>query len=148
MNFAPSFAVINMQNSYQTDLWKLTVSAPWQLRQVDQCIEITQPEGMGAIHISAARKQKGLVSDDDLRNSAAKELPEGEELSEAFFGEFTGFSTSYTDWHTDTFWKKWWLGNRDVMLYLTYNCNRGDEELELPYAEKLLTHLEPRRTLL
>jgi hypothetical protein len=134
---------MDMQHLYQSTLWQLMVLPPWRAQKVEQCVEITQPEGTGALHISEARKQKGVVSESDLRSTAAKDLAQEEELLACSVGGFTGLSASYADWHTDIFWKKWWLRSGAVMLYVTYNCSRGDEEFELEQAETLLAGLEP-----
>jgi hypothetical protein len=134
---------MEMRPFYQSSLWQMTVLPPWQLQQVDQCVEITEPDGIGAIHISAARKHNGSVSESDLQDSAGQDLPDETELIPVSLGGFTGFSASYIDEHTDTFWKKWWLGSGPVMLYVTYSCDRGDEEFELAQAEEILNQLQP-----
>lgn len=132
-----------MQYLYQSTLWQLTVLPPWRAQKVEQSVEITQPEGTGALHISEARKQDGVVSESDLRSTAAKDLPQDVELLACSFGGFTGLSASYAALHTGIFWKKWWLRSGAVMLYVTYNCSRGDEEYELDQAEALLAGLKP-----
>jgi hypothetical protein len=134
---------MDKQHLYRSSIWQLTVLPPWQLEKADQCVEITQPEGIGALHISAAQKDHGNVSESDLQEFTTKELPEDVQLATASFGKFFGYGASYTDRHTDIFWKKWWLGCGAVMLYVTYNCSRGDEEFELAQVESLLTGLEP-----
>jgi len=34
------------------------------------------------------------------------------------------------------YWRKWFVRSGRVMLFITYNCKRGDEELEKPQVRQ------------
>jgi hypothetical protein len=117
---------------------------PWTAHDVGDCIEITLPEGAGALHISAARKQ-AAVADPDLHEFAEEELPSGSSLEPASAGDFVGVSAEYVDWSDTRFWKKWWLRTGPLMLYITYTCTRGDEHIEEDDVERILSSLAVRQ---
>ncbi len=96
------------------------------------------------MHISSARKSSGGVSDSELAAELAKNLPEDSECSRTACGSFPGFVAEYTDWHSDAYWRKWMLGCGSVMLFITYTCKRGEEDLEADEAASLLHTLKIR----
>ena len=114
------------------------------MRDVGDCVEITQPEGTGALHISAARKQSD-VADADLREFAEAELPSNTPVEPVSVGDFSGVTAEYVDWSTSAFWKKWWIRVGSLMLYVTYTCSRGDEEIEEDDVQRILSSLATRQ---
>jgi hypothetical protein len=126
--------------TFRAGSWKVDVRSPWIARDVDRCVEITQPEGTGALHISAARKESDVV-DPDLREFASSEIPSGIAVEATAAGNFTGVTAEYVDWNTTAYWKKWWLRSGSLMLYVTYTCRRGDEEIEADDVEQMVSTL-------
>ena len=133
-----------MHPIFERPSWTLSLGAPWRAKEVDACIEITQPDGVGALHISSAHKRSGNVGEDETLSQTKTGSSVDSEIEPAQFGEFVGHASEYVDWHTDRFWKKWFLGCRSDLLFVSYTCKRGDEELELPQVIELLKSLRTR----
>jgi len=136
--------VRSVATTFRSQSWAVDVPPPWTAHDVEHCIEITRPEGTGALHISAARKQSP-VADPDLRAFAEEEVPSGTSLESASAGDFVGVRAEYVDWRDSRFWKKWWLRSGSLMLYVTYTCARGDEHIEEDDVERILSSLATRQ---
>jgi hypothetical protein len=134
-----------MRSTFHSSLWQLAIPRPWRAQEFEECVEITQPEGIGALHISGAVKQDGTVSDSETRAQLERDCPEGTDIEPARFGDFIGFGGEYVDWNASAFWKRWFVASGRVLLFVTYNCKRGDEHLELPQVCQILSSLQLRR---
>jgi hypothetical protein len=129
---------------FNNRVWSFNAPLPWRLEDCEDCVEITQPDGVGAMHISSARKQKGAVLDAEILSQLREDCPDGTEFEKVRCGDFVGYVGEYVDWHTDTFWKKWFVANRSDLLFITYNCKHGEEELEANEASNLLASIRSR----
>ena len=133
-----------MRSTFQSPLWQISVPRPWRAEDCEHCVEITQPEGAGALHISGALKQDGDVLDDETRAQLQQDCPTDTEFERVRFGDFSGYGGDYVDWSESAYWKKWFLRSGRVLLFITYNCKRGDEELEMAQVGQILSSLECR----
>jgi hypothetical protein len=133
-----------MRSTFQSLLWQVSVPRPWHAQKCEHCAEFTQPEGAGALHISGALKQHGDVSDDETRAELQKDCPQDTEFERARFGDFSGYGAEYVDWNDSRYWKKWFVRSGRVLLFITYNCKPGDEELEMAQVCQILSSLECR----
>jgi hypothetical protein len=124
--------------------WELSMNAPWRAISVDGTIEITQPEGLGAVHISNARKREGFVSAEEILAQISSTAPADSEFCPATLGDFKGKSVEYVDWHGDRYWKRWFVACRMDLVVITYTCRRGDEEMEIEDVEALLSSLRSK----
>lgn len=134
-----------MRSIFHSSLWQIAVTRLWRARDVDECVEITQPEGVGAIHISSALKRDGKVLDSEMRLNLQQQCPGDTDLEPDQFGDFIGYGGEYVDWNDSIFWKKWIVASGRVLLFITYNCKRGEEHLELPEVAQILSSLQLRR---
>lgn len=133
-----------MAATFQSSGWQIAVPPPWKAQECEKCVEITQPEGIGALHISSARKQKGSVLDTEALSQLQENCPEGTEAEATRCGEFTGYMAEYVDWNEGAYWKKWFIACRKILLFVSYNCKRGDEDIEGAQASALLSSLRCR----
>jgi hypothetical protein len=133
-----------MRSTFQSLLWQMSAPRPWHAQNCEHCAEFTQPEGAGALHISGALKHYGDVSDDETRAELQKECPQDTEPERTRFGDFSGYGAEYVDWSNSRYWKKWFVRSGRVLLFITYNCKRGDEELEMAQICQILSSLECR----
>jgi hypothetical protein len=133
-----------MRSTFQSHSWQISVPRPWLARDCKDCAEFTQPEGAGALHISGALKQHGDVSEDETRAQLEQDCPEDADIERVQFGDFSGYSGEYVDWNESVYWKKWFVRCGRVLLFITYNCKRGDEELEMAQICQILSSLERR----
>jgi hypothetical protein len=126
---------------FQTTSWALEVPSPWRITDAEHCAEVTQPEGIGALHISSYRKQEGRVTDSEALNRLKADCPDETDMHESRCGDFAGYWADYQDWHADAYWRKWILYCRSVLLFVSYTCKRGDKDLEADEVAKLLKRL-------
>lgn len=136
---------VTMHSTFFSSLWQISVPLPWRAQEFEECVEIMQPEGIGALHISIAFKQGGTVSDSETRAELKRACPEDADVEATRFGEFVGYGAEYVDWSEGAFWKKWFVASGRVLLFVTYNCKRGDEGLELPQVSRILSSSKLRR---
>jgi hypothetical protein len=127
-----------MNSPFEKLAWEVVVSPPWRVLDCGHCIEITQPEGVGGLHISSARKKQGSVTLSELAAKMKSDCPEGTELHQARCGDFVGMVADYVDWNADAFWRVWLLARDRDLLHVTYTCRRGEEDLEAEQASRLL----------
>ena len=86
-------------------------------------------------------KKDGSVADEELIAKIKTECPEDTDIERVRCGDFAGYVAEYVDWHADAFWKKWFVACRRDLLFVTYTCKRGEEELEVADASALLSSL-------
>ena len=134
-----------MRSTFHSSLWQIAVTRPWRARQVEECVEITQPKGIGAIHISSALKDVGKVADSETQTQLQQQCPDDTDLEPAQLGDFIGHGAEFIDWSDSVFWKTWIVASGPVLLFITYNCKRGEEDLELSQVCEILSSLKLRR---
>src|ERR1700677_1889519 len=109
-----------MRFTFHSSLWQIAVPLPWRAHEFEECVEVTQPEGIGALHISGALKQVGTVSDSETRAQLQRDCPDDTDLEPARFGDFIGYGAEYVDWSASIFWKRWIVASGRVLLFITY----------------------------
>jgi len=120
---------------YKSAWWSFEPPAGWTGQEEEGCDTFESAGGVGALQISAHRKESSEVSDDDLREFAG-DIP----LRAIALGSLSGFRTRFSD--DGTFWIKWWLRTGKTMVHVTYNCaveERNEEEESL--VERTLSSL-------
>ena len=133
-----------MNPVFKNRVWELLVAPQWCVTDCDHCVEITQSEGVGAMHISSARKTQGMVESVEMLEQLKNESPDGTELEEVHCGDFHGYTAEYVDWNSGSYWRKWFVACRHDLLYITYTCKSGDEDLECTVASALLSTLRSK----
>src|SRR5258706_14292174 len=130
-----------MPQSFQSTWWQIAVPLPWQADECEACVEFTQPEGVGALHISGIRKTDGDVLDAEVLSELRNDCPGGIETQIVHCGDFVGYCAEHVDGATSFYWKKWLVACRKILLFATYNCKHGEEGLEAPQVSALLASL-------
>ncbi|MGF1547034.1 MAG: hypothetical protein ACFCUG_06885 [Thiotrichales bacterium] len=120
--------------------WQITLPDDWIVEDEDGCVALYHPDGVGMLEISAA-PQDTLVSDDDLRAIGSEHLEAGATTEPARVGEFDGFELSYDD-AEGRFWREWYLKRGHLLLFMTYNCDTGNEDKEEGLLEVILATLK------
>jgi len=133
-----------MHPVFKDRVWELAIEPPWRATDCEYCIEITQPEGVGALHIMSARKMKGMITPAETKERMTAECPNGTDIEKIRCGDFAGHTGEYVDWNTSAYWKKWLLAYQNDLLFATYTCPRGEEELGVYQVAKLLTTLRSK----
>ena len=122
--------------------WSIVVPDQWQVDQDEDCTSLTDPAGVGALQISAARKDAGAVTAADLDEFAADDWKATGAPKVPWKGYFTGFSIEFVnDRH---FWRKWWLAAGNTLVFVTYNCATAKRGSEEQVAVDMVGTLRPR----
>jgi len=115
--------------------WELALPDRWEWQRDDECVTLYDPEGVGALQVSAATKNS-VVTDEDLRGFASEHIEAGAKIRELACGDFSGFMLAFGT--TDAYWRHWYLSEGREMLFVTYNCSPNDRGIEdQPIAEIL-----------
>jgi len=93
----------------------------------------------GALQISAARKETGIVTDQDLQEFAHDRLVAGAAFDPVGFRECSGFTTRYRK--NGFSWQEWWLKSEQLMIYATYNVAPEKEHVEQGDVASILSSL-------
>jgi hypothetical protein len=81
------------------------------------------------------------VTDKDVQEFMRDRLEPGVPTSKVEYGQFCGYSASYSK--DGRFWKEWWLRSGGLLVYVTYNVSLDREQSELSTIEEVLGSLMP-----
>jgi hypothetical protein len=90
---------------YQTDWWSVELPDGWLAQLDDKCFLFFAETGVGALQISAYRKDFGYVTAEDLRELASDELQDITNAVPIIVGEFQGQTASRVS--GELFWRRW-----------------------------------------
>jgi hypothetical protein len=120
--------------------WSVELPQRWRGEGDERCATFQAEPPLGALQISAARKDVGMVTDDDLRDFAAERISKGIELQKTQWGSFVGLVTQYSK--RGYFWREWWLRESNLLVYVTYNVRNGYQEQEAEDIHRILASLK------
>ena len=99
-------------------------------------------EPIGALQISAYRKEEGPVTDQEIRGFGIKEhLDAGRPVHPIAVNTFRGFYASYCE--KGKSWREWHLHDGRLLLLVTYNCDEDEKGMEDTEVENMLKTLKP-----
>lgn len=113
----------------------------WQATEDNECVTLLRKHSPSAVQISAARKETGFITDEELKEFAAERLGDQISLCKVNTPEFTGFCAEYIK--NSTFWREWWLRSNDLIVYVTYNIDVKYREAELGLVDEIIRDLRP-----
>lgn len=94
---------------------------------------------------SAVRvKQRDRLAAAETLREVKGQCPEDIDIQKVQCGDFHGHLGEYVDWHTNIFWKKWFVACKQDLLFITYNCDHGEKELEAEMVSALLATLRSK----
>lgn len=102
-----------------------SVSLPshWRGRVDSECAGFWNGDfPIGILHVSSARRDIGIVTDQDVLDFAQRNCAREFQLTLAEFDFFSGFTAS--DLSDGTFWREWWLWSGRLLVYATYNVDQ------------------------
>lgn len=130
-----------MGTIFESAFWSIELPSGWTVTQEEECTTLQADYLMGKLQLSSARKEKGLVTDEDLREFAQDHIEAGAKLGSAEFGPFSGFYISYST--EDTYWREWWLRSGTVIVYVTYRVELDAKGTENVATGEVLSTLKP-----
>lgn len=124
---------------YSSTYWKIKYPADWPVEKHDDTISFVADNGVGALQISAYLKD-GKVTDDDLKELIEDEIPPDSKPVTFELEDFRGLAAEFR--FAGHFWRMWLLTKEKLLLYITYNCEFTDREVERELADKMINSLK------
>jgi hypothetical protein len=137
--------------SYKKAGWyELSLPDQWEVDEEDSPVAIWQPDGAGALQITAEQLPHHKSGDemDCFLALRAFLSSVGHELDESSARRFSrdgmqGASTEYIGdgGEEDVFWRVWFLTNQETLLFLTYACRKEDQDAERRPVDEIIDSL-------
>lgn len=134
-----------MEAQIVSNWWSIELLPGWRAEQDDSCVTISCERGVGALQISAYEHEPQPVSAQDLDELSEGEYPADAMVNEGLFGEFKGLCVSFSV--NEKYWRKWWLANRSLLLFVTYNCDVADRNRETQEIDQMIATLKNRASV-
>ena len=128
-----------MRRKYKSAWWSVELPDDWEAEPDEDCVTFTSERGVGALQISAYRRDDEIITDEELLDFAEDEIVEGTNLISVSFGEFVGLETSF--FAGESFWRKLWLRSGSFLLFVTYTCASEERTVETEGVSRILNGL-------
>ena len=129
-----------MSNEYKSRWWSIELPSPWKAEKEENCIAFSAEHGIGALQISAYRRDGEFVTNEDLNDFAEAALIDGVIPQQVSCGDFRGIAICYVE--NNRFWRKLWLRSGSLLLYVTYNCAEEDQGIEVGLVDSMINSLK------
>ena len=123
----------------QTEWWCLELPDEWSADMEDDCVTISDCDGVSEIDITVVRKEDGDVDQDDLNQFAEDLIAKGLTAEPVNAGLASGLLFSYDD--EDGAWREWYLGCHSLLIYITYNTEMEHKGLDDAMVDDILSTL-------
>ncbi len=123
----------------QTEWWCLELPDEWSAEMEDDCVTISDCDGVGEIDITVVKKADGEVNDNDLKDFAEDLIEQGLQGQLVEVGAAEGLYFFYDD--SDGAWREWYLGAGSLLIYITYNTLMEHKSLDDAIVDEILDTL-------
>jgi hypothetical protein len=130
-----------MTHEFIAPWWSIQLASGWLYEQEDDCANFWREDGVGALQISAHSHDSGSVPADDLEDFTKGEFPDDAALKSIRCGQFVGVGIDYVA--DGKFWRKRWVHQGPLLLFVTYNSDADDRAVELDAVNEMLATLKP-----
>ena len=124
---------------YTTKYWSVNLPVLWDSEVDDGCDVLYDKEGIGELIFTSIYQEEG-VEDEQLEELAAEHLDSEAVIEDVNFNEFSGFVVSYTK--ESEYWNEWYLKSENLLLFVSYNCDEKDEDIDEDVVESILASLQ------
>lgn len=108
--------------------WIIELLPDWVGEREEDCSTLYDPEGVGVLQISGYTKDSE-VTVEDLKDLAQEKIEAGVQLSESISGDFKGLTGIFDE--EGQYWQYWYVSHKKTALFITYNCEVADREVEM-----------------
>ena len=116
--------------------WSLQLPDDWINEEDGECISMYSETGVGALQISSVSKPKGNATDKDLREFMQEYMDAGIHMMPYLLGSLKGY---YFHRSFDAMYQRQWLlRNGNLVILITYTCNKKYRRKENIIVEKIL----------
>lgn len=130
-----------MWDEFKATWWSIKVAPNWRAESEAECTTLWQEEGVGALQISAYKYVSSPVPANDLSDFMDGEFPDDTLIESVTQGQFAGVGVEYV--LEEKFWRKRWLTNGQLLVYVTYNCDLANRSIETSTVDQMLETLKP-----
>jgi hypothetical protein len=130
-----------MSDEFKATWWSIKVAPNWHAESEAECTTIWQEAGVGALQISVYKCDRSPVPENDLSDFMNGEFPGNTPIESVTHGQFAGVGVEYV--LDEKFWRKRWLTNGQLLVYVTYNCGFADRSIETSAVDQMLETLKP-----
>ena len=127
--------------SFNSSWWSVQLPSEWTITEDGQCATLSGKHFSSAFQISAARKERGLVTDEELKDFVSERLTNNV-LSQIDTGLFSGFYAERSE--SGVFWREWWLCAGSLMIYASYNVDEKFKNAETSLINHIVESLKPK----
>jgi hypothetical protein len=123
----------------ETQWWAIEIPDEWNAQYSEDCVTVSDCDGIGSIDISALKKQQGIINDEDLREFADDLLVK--QLIPQLV-EHNGLSGFYFEYLEDGLaWREWYLAVNELFIYITYNSESENKNFDVAVVDQILETL-------
>ncbi len=115
-------------NTYNSKWWSTNYPSSWVSEEEKDCHSFYNNDGVGALQVSAYKKENGEVNNSELISFIEGYTPSDISLEQIYSGDFQGFYCHFIS--DEEYWKYWILKAGGLMLFITYNCAEDDKGIE------------------
>ena len=125
----------------QTEWWCLELPDEWQAEMDDDCVTITDCDGVGSIDVTVVKKPEGLVSPKDLLSFASELVDNGLSGQSVSLGVDAAEGLLFHYDEEGVAWREWYLAKGSLLIYITYNTDFDNKSLDDAIVDEILTTL-------
>jgi hypothetical protein len=127
---------------FKSTWWSIELLPTWSAEQEESCTSICSENDVGALQVSAYRKSDRSVSEKDLVELSEGQYPTGVSVDNFESSAFKGLQVSFSQ--TGKYWRKWWMHEGSLLLFITYTCNLEDQDVESEQVDQMIGTLKAK----
>jgi hypothetical protein len=127
-------------HTVETDWWILDLPDEWQAEEDDGTVVIGDEDGVGALELTALEAEHIERSDAGFQQLAEQLLDISEQGRKVQLGALTGLYFQYVD--GDDAVREWLLDAGEVVLLVSYSCDRENAGMDDAMVDEVLATLE------
>src|SRR5258705_9121520 len=116
-----------VMEEFKSTWWSISLLPAWRAEQEESSTSIWSEHGVGALQVSAYKNDRSVLGK-DLAQLSEGEYPSGVPVSDFKSSGFKGLQVSFSQ--NGKYWRKWWLHDGPLLLFVTYNCNAEDQDVQ------------------
>ncbi len=128
-------------HTLETDWWLIDLPEEWEAEQEDETVIIEDEDGVGVIEITTLETAEP-VAPGDLRALARELLGDHGTGSDVQLAGLSGLYFEYVD--GDDAVREWLLDGGELLLLVSYSCDRDNAGMDDAVVDEILETLELR----
>jgi len=118
--------------------YRLNIPNNWEFEESDECTSFYNQSGVGVLQISAYRVPTNVDVKYELLEYLKDKNIDIEENKLKIQNKNNNKIASYYYYTDKEFYKIWMIFKEKIFLFCTYNCLKGDENIEISTVEEII----------